>query len=56
MSTHGFLRGEKQMRMIYASDTGKTVKNIRTPIEDRLRFCLDDDQVRGSALGSHLLA
>eukprot|EP00045_Choanoeca_perplexa_P010696 m.109999 g.109999 ORF g.109999 m.109999 type:complete len:808 (-) comp15361_c0_seq2:68-2491(-) len=37
--------GEKQMRMIYASDTGKTVKNIRTPVEDRLRFCLEDDQV-----------
>jgi phosphoenolpyruvate synthase/pyruvate phosphate dikinase len=37
--------GEKQMRMIYDSHTGKTVKNIRTPIEDRIRFCLTDDQV-----------
>jgi pyruvate,water dikinase len=37
--------GEKQMRMVYDTHTGKTVKNIRTPVEDRMRYCLDDDQV-----------
>ena len=37
--------GAKQFRMVYASDTGKAVKNIRTPVNDRQRYCLPDDEV-----------
>ena len=37
--------GEKQMRMIYATDGTAFVKNIRTPKEDRQVFCISDDEV-----------
>lgn len=31
--------------MVYASDAGKSVKNIKTPKKDRNRYCLTDDEV-----------
>ncbi|EGD75711.1 pyruvate water dikinase [Salpingoeca rosetta] len=38
--------GAKQFRMIYATDSSKlSVKNIRTQQQDRLRFCISDDEV-----------
>eukprot|EP00055_Hartaetosiga_balthica_P006182 m.19082 g.19082 ORF g.19082 m.19082 type:complete len:819 (-) comp5064_c0_seq1:411-2867(-) len=38
--------GAKQFRMIYCKDSSrKTVKNVRTQNQDRLRFCVQDDEV-----------
>jgi pyruvate,water dikinase len=37
--------GAKQFRMVYANETGKAVKNIRTPVQDRARYCLDDEEI-----------
>ena len=38
--------GAKQFRMIYAKDSSKTtVKNIRTQQQDRVRFCVSDEEV-----------
>lgn len=37
--------GSKQFRMVYASDSSKAVKNIRTGKQDRVRFCCTDEEV-----------
>ncbi len=37
--------GEKAIKMIYSGDKMHPVKNIDTPVEDRVRFCVSDDEV-----------
>ena len=39
-------RGDKEKKLIYSgSGTGKRTENVEVPAEDRLRFCLNDDEV-----------
>jgi pyruvate,water dikinase len=38
--------GGKEIRMVYSQSAGReTTRNVPTPREDRLRFCIDDDEV-----------
>jgi pyruvate,water dikinase len=37
--------GEKAVKMIYATDGTRPVKNVPTSIEDRTRFCMSDDEI-----------
>ena len=37
--------GEKAIKMIYDVGGNKPTKNVPTPVEDRNRFCIDDDEV-----------
>jgi pyruvate,water dikinase len=37
--------GEKAIKMIYSEDGSKPTKNIPTPLQDRQRFVLDDDEI-----------
>ena len=38
-------RGDKEKKLIYSGRSGKRTENIEVPEEDRLRFCLTDDEV-----------
>ncbi len=37
--------GEKHMKMIYDEQGSKPVKNISVPVEDRHKYCLNDEEV-----------
>lgn len=37
--------GAKEQKMVYATDGSRSVKNMETPVEERTRFVLDDDEI-----------
>ncbi len=37
--------GEKATKMIYAKDQNSPIKTVKTPPEERKKFCLDDEEV-----------
>jgi pyruvate,water dikinase len=37
--------GDKSIKMIYTQDSTKPTKNIQTPVEDRIKYILSDDEI-----------